>query len=249
MEDFGYQKTSDKQALPGGAKRVLLAFAALFSLAIFIYIAVSAYYFVHQDKDSDIETIISPEGPIKVVEEEVSSGIQVDHAIYEDIFGNKQAAAKRKDVKIRAHPEPALPPVREAAPKIKEAQKIVVYSAEKKEAAKDLLVKEVVKEAEKRDNTAPAPKVKSGGKKIVRVQIAAMSSRDAASEHWQKLSGHYSSIFSDLKPFIEKVDLGKRGIFFRLQVGNFPNQIEAEKFCGQYVAQTRKNSADCIVVE
>jgi hypothetical protein len=76
-----------------------------------------------------------------------------------------------------------------------------------------------------------------------------MSSRDAASEHWQKFSGRYSSIFSDLKPFIEKVDLGKRGIFFRLQVGNFPSQIEAEKFCSQYVIQTRKNSADCIVVE
>lgn len=238
MEDFGYQKTSDKHALPGAAKRILLAFATLFSLAIFVYITVSAYYFVHQDKDADIETIKSPEGPIKVAQEEANEEIQVDHAIYEDIFGNKQAATKRKNVKIRAHPEPALPPAKDSAPKAKEAQKIVVYSAEKKE-----------KEVEKRDNTAPAPKPKSGGKKIVRVQIAAMSSRDAASEHWQKLSGRYSSIFSDLKPFIEKVDLGKRGIFFRLQVGNFPSQIEAEKFCGQYVIQTRKNSADCIVVE
>jgi hypothetical protein len=238
VEDFGYQKTSDKQALPGSAKGVLLALATLFSLAIFVYITVSAYYFVHQDKDADIETIKSPEGPIKVTQEEKNEGIQVDHAIYEDIFGNKQAAAKRKNVKIRAHPEPALPPVKEPAPKEKEAQKIVVYSAEKKE-----------KEVERRDNTAPAPKPKSGGKKIVRVQIAAMSSRDAASEHWQKFSGRYSSIFSDLKPFIEKVDLGKRGIFFRLQVGNFPSQIEAEKFCSQYVIQTRKNSADCIVVE
>ena len=245
MEDFGYQKTSDKHALPGAAKRILLAFATLFSLAIFVYITVSAYYFVHQDKDADIETIKSPEGPIKVAQEEANEEIQVDHAIYEDIFGNKQVAAKRKNVKIRAHPEPALPPAKDSAPKAKdsapkakEAQKIVVYSAEKKE-----------KEVEKRDNTAPAPKPKSGGKKIVRVQIAAMSSRDAASEHWQKLSGRYSSIFSDLKPFIEKVDLGKRGIFFRLQVGNFPSQIEAEKFCSQYVIQTRKNSADCIVVE
>lgn len=238
MEDFGYQKTSDKQALPGSAKGVLLAVATLFSLAIFVYITVSAYYFVHQDKDADIETIKSPEGPIKVTQEEKNEVIQVDHAIYEDIFGNKQAAAKRKNVKIRAHPEPALPPVKEAAPKAKEEQKIVVYSAEKKE-----------KEVERRDNTAPAPKPKSGGKRIVRVQIAAMSSRDAASEHWQKFSGRYSSIFSDLKPFIEKVDLGKRGIFFRLQVGNFPSQIEAEKFCSQYVIQTKKNSADCIVVE
>lgn len=238
MEDFGYQKTSDQQVLPGTAKRVLLGCAMLFSLAIFIYITISAYYFVHQDKDADIETIKSPEGPIKVTEEEVNGEMQVDHAIYEDIFGNKQAAAKRKDIKIRAHPEPALPPVKEKIAQVKDAQKeeqkIVVYSAERKEAAKELLTQNT----EKRDNTAPPAKTKSTAKRKVRVQIAAMSSHEAATEHWQKLNRLYSSIFSDLDPFVEKVDLGKRGIFYRLQVGNFQNQIEAEKFCSKYELPT-----------
>jgi hypothetical protein len=45
------------------------------------------------------------------------------------------------------------------------------------------------------------------------------------------------------------VSLGKRGIFYRLQIGEFFNQIEAEEFCGKYVAQTKKSRADCIVVE
>ncbi len=252
MEDFGYKKTDEKTELPGTAKRVLLACATMFSLAIFIYITISAYYFVHQDKEADIETIKSPEGPIKVAEEEVESEMRVDHGIYEDIFGSKQGALKQKTVKIRAHPEPALPTKEKRSQEIvaikeapKEAQKIVVYSADKKEPAKQLLSKDV----ERRDNTAAPLQPKSTGKRSVKVQIAAMSSRDAALESWQRLDGSYSSLFSGLKPFVEKVDLGKRGIFYRLQVGNFPDQISAEKFCSRYVSQTRKSSADCIVVE
>lgn len=248
MEDFGYKKTDDKTEVPGVAKRVLLGFATLFSIAIFIYITISAYYFVHQDKNSDIETIHSPEGPIKVVEKEQENEIQVDHNIYEDIFGSKKSALKNKNVKIRANVEPALPHKEESlVKKEKNEEKILVYSSEKKEPNKQVLTQNV--DSEKRDNTAPAPKQKNTEKRIVRVQIAAMSSNEAAKQQWTKLNNSYSSLFSDLKPYVEKVDLGKRGIFYRLQIGNFPDQISAEKFCNRYVAQTQKSSADCIIVE
>ncbi|MBU6140306.1 MAG: SPOR domain-containing protein [Proteobacteria bacterium] len=249
MEDFGYKKTEDKPQMPGTAKRVLLACATMFSLATFIYITISAYYFVHQDKDSDIETIKSPEGPIKIVEEEeVKDEMQVNRGIYEDIFGNKQGSLKQKSVKIRAHSEPALPSKNKSQDEkelVKEEQKILVYSTDKKEPTKQILTRDV----EKRDNSAAPPQPKSSGKRSVKVQIAAMSSQEAALESWRKLENRNSSLFSGLKPFVEKVDLGKRGIFYRLQIGNFPDQISAETFCGRYVSQTRKSSADCIVVE
>jgi hypothetical protein len=255
MEDFGYKKIDDKTELPGAAKRVLLGFATLFSIAVFIYITISAYYFVYQDKNSDIETIHSPEGPIKVTEAEEDTGIKVDHDIYEDIFGSKKGSLANRNVKVRDRVEPALPK-KEVVKKeenkkeviAKEAEKIVVYSAEKKEPPKQILNKDE-REIEKRDNTAPAQKKRSTEKRIIRVQIAAMSSREAALDQWGKLNSNYSSIFSDLKPYVEKVDLGKRGVFHRLQIGNFPDQISAEKFCSRYVAQTRKSSADCIIVE
>jgi len=250
MEDFGYKKTEDKTEVPGAAKRVLLGFATLFSIAIFIYITISAYYFVHQDKNSDIETIRSPEGPIKVVEKEEENEIQVDHNIYEDIFGSKKGASKNKNVKIRASAEPALPHKEEVVAKKekeKTEEKIVVFSAEKKEPAKQVLIQN--NDVEKRDNTASEPKQKSKEKRVIRVQIAAMSSNDAAKQQWARLNNSNSSLFSDLKPYVERVDLGKRGIFYRLQIGNFPDQISAEKFCNRYVAQTKKSSADCIIVE
>ena len=85
--------------------------------------------------------------------------------------------------------------------------------------------------------------------RIVRVQIAAMSSKSVAEANWQKLKTEHGKIFSKLKPFIEEINLGKKGSFYRLQVGNFFNQVEAEEFCIKYINATHKNKADCIVVE
>ena len=45
------------------------------------------------------------------------------------------------------------------------------------------------------------------------------------------------------------MNLGKKGIFFRLQIGNFSDQVEAEGFCKKYILQMQKAKADCIVVE
>jgi hypothetical protein len=86
-------------------------------------------------------------------------------------------------------------------------------------------------------------------KKIVRVQIAAMSSREIAEDQWKKLLRINPDLFVNLRSIIQKVDLGKRGIFYRLQIGDFFNQIEAESFCQKYISQTQKTRADCIVVE
>ena len=85
--------------------------------------------------------------------------------------------------------------------------------------------------------------------RVVRVQIAAMSSKSVAEANWQKLKTEHSKIFSKLKPFIEEINLGKKGSFYRLQVGNFFNQVEADEFCVKYINATQKNKADCIVVE
>lgn len=86
-------------------------------------------------------------------------------------------------------------------------------------------------------------------KKYIRVQIAAMSSKELAEDQWKRLLRTHPNLFVNLRSAIQKVDLGKRGIFYRLQIGEFFNQIEAENFCQKYIAQVQKTRADCIVVE
>lgn len=264
MEDFGYQKNYDgDDKFRSIIKRIFLSLAALFSVAAFIYVTVSAYNYVYDSGNSEIVTIKSPENPIKVIEEEEpqEGGVQIDRKIYEDIFGSKKSLENIKKAHIQDAPEPALPPRAEKKEVAKtpektptnEAQKIIVFSDANKEkskeqasAQKDLLTK---LDGEKRDNTAPPARKHSGKKAAVRVQVAAMSSKDAAQTTFKGLSQAYPTLFNDLDPFIEKVDLGKRGIFYRLQIGNFFNQIEAEEFCRKYVAAAKKSKADCIVVE
>jgi hypothetical protein len=307
MEDFGYQKDEAQSKFSDLAKRAFLVGATLFSLACFVYVTISAYYFVYQEKDGDIELIKAEEGPIKVLEEGKSSedsaanSMQIDRSIYEDIFGNKGERKEVVNTKIDKIPQPALPPkpneldrrlIKEALPQngansqIKEAtllnskkslgeqqhsktrleqnetrlkadanfnknrnaaeQKIVVFSdTQKKESpSQDLLTKT---SGEK--TVAPIPANTKSQKRAVRVQVAALTSEASAKEAWNKLNQLHPSLFSGLKSFTEAVNLGKRGIFYRLQIGNFYNQIEAEEFCNRYVAKTQKSRADCIVVE
>lgn len=258
MEDFGYQKDGSQDKLSNVAKKSFLLGATLFSITCFIYITINAYYFVYQEKDSNIEVIKAKTGPIKVLAEDSSKkpSMQINHSIYEDIFGNNKAKKGANKTKVRNIPKPALPPkidrrlIKESRSKESKLtsknleQKIIVYSdsIKNKTAAKDLLTKV------KGKKTASARPTRSK-KRSVRVQVAAMTSRNAAQKNWNNLNRAHSGLFSGLKPFIEKVNLGKRGIFFRLQIGNFYNQVEAEEFCNRYVAKTRKSRADCIIVE
>jgi uncharacterized protein Veg len=256
MEDFGYSRSEEQSKASSLIKKIFLVGATLFSIACFIYITIHAYYFVYQDKNADIETIKSPEGPIKIVEEEQSpatnNSLQINRSIYEDIFGNKKEGLKHANVKIRNAPEPALPPklsaesLKNSVAEKSKNQKMIIYSdQENKDGAlqdKDLLTK-----TSGENKIAVAKKIDK--KRGVRVQIAAMASRNSAKEFSDKLAHLYPSLFSSVKFFTEEVDLGKRGIFYRLQIGSFFNQVEAEEFCNRYVVQTQKSKADCIVVE
>ena len=148
----------------------------------------------------------------------------------------------------------ATAPNANAAAKNKSGQ-IIVYSENSVAEDKSLLPAvpktnaQVVKSAVDSAAAAKQAALKNSGKKYIRVQIAALTSRDTADEYWDKLQRLHPGLFSGLKSVIEQVDLGKRGIFYRLQVGSFFDQVKAEEFCNRYVAQTQKSKADCIVVE
>lgn len=279
MEDFGYQKDETQSNFSRLLKKNFLIAATLLSIACFVYITISAYYFVYHDENSNIETIKSPEGPIKVAED-VSSDHQspkdqISSSIYDDLFTKKKESINRVAPKIRIAPEPALPPKQEEAKpdhrlirdeiiaknNVSKDKRIVVYSdsTPEKQATKDLLTKEssvknspaAIKTneslAEQTKESAPTPKPTK--RRYVRVQIAALASKSSAEDYWRKIQYANSSLFSGIKPYVEEVNLGKRGIFYRLQLGNFSDQVDAETFCNRYVSQTRKSRADCIVVE
>lgn len=91
--------------------------------------------------------------------------------------------------------------------------------------------------------------VKESKKKYSRVQLAALKSEDLADQYWSNIKKDNPSLVSGLKNFVQKVDLGKRGVFYRLQIGNFKDQLDAEDFCIKYIAKTKAKKSDCIIVE
>lgn len=280
MEDFGYVKDEKKKDLSQLTRKIALSCATLFSISCFIYITINAYYYVYEEENNNVETIKSPEGPIKVVEEDdiaiQGDGPKINDSIYEDIFGNKKESLVNAVPKIRISPEPAIPPKHLAEDKMlnetvpnfnsaevekekepqqkpnkKQPQPIIVFNENAKEntGTKDFLTKGKIEEK------APSKKTsdqnldkKTDKRRYVRVQLAALTSKKSAKEYWEKISSN-SRLFSGLKSFTEEVDLGKKGIFYRLQVGNFSDQVEADDFCKRYTLQMQKNKADCIVVE
>ena len=271
MEDFGYKKTNEQEKNPLLAKKFFLISATFLSLSAFVYITINAYYFINQNNSNkEIETIKGPDLPIKLYEggdyNDKSNERIVNRTIYDDIFGNKKDNLK-EEIKINKNQEPAYPPRNYKNQiienNIKEnfddsenlVKKIDEISNEKNE--KSLTVNNQIEE-KKIEKTKSQPRIAEVPIKVqpqirkrsaIRVQISAMSSKENCEEYWKKLSRLHPEIFSGTKYFIEEVDLGRRGIFFRLQIGEFFNQIDAEEFCSKFVSKAQKTRSDCIVVE
>ncbi len=230
MEDFGYKNENDENYTKALIKKALLLGLILFSIFCFLYIGVNAYNYFQNNKV--IKTIKPKTAQIKSYPNDnmpdKDSKIKIDSSIYEDIFGTRK---KKEEVKVKKNAKPAVPP--------KEI-KITHRQPEKKMAAKKNEVKTVSIVSNKRN---------PNGRKRSRVQLAAMTSKESALRFLKITKSKYPQIFSGLDGYIQEVDLGKRGIFFRVQIGDFYDQIRAENFCKKYVAAAQKSRSDCIIVE
>lgn len=101
--------------------------------------------------------------------------------------------------------------------------------------------KPAVKPAPKPVVTAPTPRpstpVATGSGDYV-VQVASVRSYEAATEIWSKVSTKFSGVLtSGLYSDIAQVDLGDKGIFYRLRVAGLADKDAANQLCSQFKAQ------------
>ena len=274
MEDFGYKRNEQIQTGNNFYKKIFLISAILVSLSLFIYISLNAYKLIYHDQ-KEIETIKSPAQPIKIYEDsdynDKDETRVVNRSIYEDIFGNKNNNIIQEEIKINQNIEPAYPP--KNARDNKKAPNVVIENNEEEEEESPKPVDDSKENAEKKpseisdkqknelqkiqqiakNKIAETPKPSSAKtvrkRGSIRVQVSAMSSPESCKEYYRKLSQKYPTIFNKTKYYIEEADLGKRGIFYRLQIGDFFNQVDAEEFCENFIAQSQKSRSECIIVE
>ncbi|MFT6106623.1 MAG: hypothetical protein ACJA0S_001061 [Rickettsiales bacterium] len=261
-EDFGYLKDEEQNRLGIVAKKALLLGAVLFSIISFIYITINAYYFIYHDQENGVRMVKSPEGPIKIISKSDGENIKnIDKTIYDSIVGNSNLARDNlDDVKIVKKSQ--TPKAKEV---IKENPKVVVgemppAKRSKKEPTNNNSIMvyqtdEAVKQISSSSDKSKYVPIKSNSvnkeptRGLSRVQLVALTSRESAENYWSKLSETHPSLFNNLNHFISEVILGSKGTFYRLQIGDFRDQIDAEKFCHKFIFQAGKSKSDCIIVE
>ncbi|WP_434622239.1 SPOR domain-containing protein [Azospirillum sp. B2RO_4] len=127
---------------------------------------------------------------------------------------------------------PAPPPVQQtAAPSM--GQLIAKLEAASLPAAP-------AKAAPQPAKAAPAVVGGSGG---WRVQLASVRSEGEAAAEWRRLAGRHSDALGGLSMHVAKVDLGPKGIFYRVQ-GAGADEARAKSVC----AQLRAQNVGCVVV-
>jgi hypothetical protein len=131
---------------------------------------------------------------------------------------------------------------------------IIIFNEQNKAKNKEILILDNrnQKPIKSQQNQKEDLQNKQNDKKSKRmmVQIAAMSSKTNTEKMWKQISKNNPKFFKGLSYKIEEVNLGSKGLFYRLKVGSFANQIEAEKFCNKYLASSNKKSnSDCLMVE
>lgn len=93
---------------------------------------------------------------------------------------------------------------------------------------------------------APAPSVAAApiaNRQDYMVQLAASRSRALARGVYARLQGEYDDMLGRRDPFILRVDLGDRGIFYRVNVAGFATKAAADTFC----ADLKTRGQDCLV--
>jgi len=139
-----------------------------------------------------------------------------------------------------AAPKPVEKPAKAAPKPAEKLAKAAPKPAEK-------LAKAAPKPAEKTEPT-PTPKVTASAAPIVakggRIQVAALRSERDALDQWARLQKAHGDLLGGLTPHVQRVDLGAKGIFFRLQAGPIDGRGAAKALC----AKLQKRKSGCLVV-
>ncbi|MFL2771484.1 MAG: SPOR domain-containing protein [Rhodospirillaceae bacterium] len=76
------------------------------------------------------------------------------------------------------------------------------------------------------------------------IQMAALRSKEAALEEWDRMSRKHSRLLGAYRPVIVKADLGERGIYYRLRAGPLGSRSDAEQLCSALAAE----KLGCLIV-
>jgi hypothetical protein len=127
--------------------------------------------------------------------------------------------------------QPASPPAQAPAP-----TSAPVKKATQAKASQDA---DDADDTDDTDEKTPAPKADAAASPPPpgpRVQLGAYKSQAEADSNWRKISTKFSDEVRGKQHFVVRVDLGKKGVYYRLQLAPFGSSHAAEEFCLDFVS-------------
>lgn len=226
-------------------------------LIILVALIICAWYlFAPTNKNYtkvDIPLIRADETPIKVkAEDQGVPGIKhQDKLVYGRIRGDQSAPPVEH---ILPDPETPIVQIKEDAPPVKmveqykpndgELEKGVERNLKEEENDSPSIssISDLIPEEEPLKKQEPE---KKKGKGTVFIQLGSLKSYDLAESEWIRLSNKHKDIFADLKPTIQKVDLGEeKGIYYRLRTGPYETSEKATVVC----STLKERKVECRVI-
>ena len=154
----------------------------------------------------------------------------------------KPAAAPQQQQQVAAVKPPAAPPPQAQQQQQQNAAPSVGQLIAKLEAASLPAAPAKAAPQPAKTTAAPASTV-AGGSGSWRIQLASVRSEGEAAAEWRRIAGRYPDALGGLSMQVAKVDLGDKGVFYRVQ-GAGADEARAKSVC----AQLRAQNVGCVVV-
>jgi len=236
------------------AKRIALIVGAVVTFICFIFIVIASYRFVNtKPLPTDVPLIRAKTHKIKIIpkNQKKSNINNLDIEIYNNISNDSPELSEKELLVVKSSEKLVNEEGIDLEKKINEISDEGMSIAQnniKKKEQKDVLYQKLEKDL---NNKMLIKNIKEGKalKPSIKVQLAALKSKSAAVAYWKNIQKKDPSFFNNKFVFFEKIDLKQKGVFYRLQVGNFNNVIEAKDFCKQYTSSSEKRSSDCIIIK
>jgi outer membrane biosynthesis protein TonB len=92
---------------------------------------------------------------------------------------------------------------------------------------------------------APTPKTaaSTSGNGSVEVRLASVRTPESARDEWARLKRENADLLGNLRANAVPVDLGEKGLYYRIQAGPFADAAAAERLC----AELKKRNHGCIL--
>jgi hypothetical protein len=230
--DYSLDKKHDKST-KRKLKKLSLILSVILVFFLFFYIVSNAYKFITKKPSlEDITLVKAKTNQIKILSESKEK-MKVNN-IEMDVYSVLDK--KEEEIKIKG------------AKNTKTSDKDLIEKLDLPRRNLRPSIKTTKKENGTEDKLNTNPKTQEIKTSYIRAQISALNSKEKAIKYWNERKNKFNDLFEDKKYFIEEADLGVKGKFYRLQVGNFNKVEDVRNFCDKYIKLTSNNKVDCIVI-